>query len=75
METKKCRRKNYKKAKKYLTKAKLCDIISYIEIRVYAGVAELADARDLKSREANPSCRFDSGLRHQITHVKLNIAG
>ena len=29
-----------------------------------AGVAELADAQDLKSCEANPSYRFDSGRRH-----------
>ncbi len=29
----------------------------------YAGVAELADARDLKSREAYPSYRFDPGRR------------
>ena len=30
----------------------------------FAGVAEQADAQDLKSCEANPSYRFDSGLRH-----------
>ena len=29
-----------------------------------AGVAELADARDLKSRETYISYRFDPGLRH-----------
>ncbi len=27
-------------------------------------MAKLADAQDLKSCEANPSCRFDPGLRH-----------
>ena len=31
---------------------------------VYAGMAELADARDLKSREINFSYRFDPGFRH-----------
>src|SRR5215468_10643661 len=30
-----------------------------------AGVAELVDARDLKSRGPKGPCRFDSGLRHQ----------
>ena len=30
-----------------------------------AGVAELADAQDLKSCDANTSYRFDSGLGHQ----------
>ena len=30
----------------------------------YAGLAELADARDLKSREINISYRFDPGFRH-----------
>ena len=32
---------------------------------VYAGMAELADARDLKSREIYFSYRFDPGFRHQ----------
>ena len=31
----------------------------------FVGVAELADARDLKSREGNSSYRFDPGHRHQ----------
>ncbi len=31
---------------------------------LYAGVAELADAQDLKSCGANPPYRFDSGRRH-----------
>ena len=31
---------------------------------VLAGVAELADAQDLKSCGANPPYRFDSGRRH-----------
>ena len=30
-----------------------------------AGVAELADAQDLKSCEGEPSYRFDSGPRHK----------
>ena len=33
----------------------------------FAGVAELADARDLKSRETFPSYRFDSGHQHHQT--------
>ena len=36
-----------------------------------AGVAELADARDLKSRDTRVSYRFDPGHRH---HRKKNIA-
>ena len=31
---------------------------------LYAAVAELADAQDLKSCGTNLPCRFDSGLRH-----------
>ena len=31
-----------------------------------AGVAELADAQDLKSCDVNSSYRFDSGPRHQL---------
>ena len=38
---------------------------------IYARVAELADAQDLKSCEAQPSYRFDSGLGH---HFKLRAA-
>ena len=34
---------------------------------MHAEVAELADAQDLKSCDANTSYRFDSGLRHQIS--------
>ena len=36
----------------------------------YAGMAELADARDLKSREINFSYRFDPGFRHQYRGVE-----
>ena len=32
-----------------------------------AGVAELADAQDLKSCGGNSPYRFDSGLQHQTT--------
>ena len=41
----------------------------------HAGVAELADAQDLKSCEVNPSYRFDSGLRHHLEYssVKFNM--
>ena len=35
------------------------------EKTIYAGVAELADARDLKSLGYLYPCRFDSGPRHQ----------
>ena len=33
---------------------------------VYAGVAELADARDLKSLDPKRSYRFDPGPRHKL---------
>ncbi len=33
--------------------------------QTYAGVAELADAADLKSAEPKGSCRFETGPRHQ----------
>ena len=36
-----------------------------------AGVAELVDARDLKSLGSKGPCRFDSGLRHQ-SNQKVN---
>ena len=39
----------------------------------FAGVAELADARDLKSRDAKASYRFDPGHRHQ--GIDFHIAG
>ena len=32
----------------------------------FAGVAELADARDLKSRATKVAYRFDPGHRHQL---------
>jgi hypothetical protein len=36
-----------------------------------AEVAELVDARDLKSRVQQWTCGFDSRLRHHITHSIL----
>src|SRR6185312_17063400 len=36
--------------------------------RFHAGVAELADARDSKSRDLHWSCGFDPHLQHQIYH-------
>ena len=38
-----------------------------------AGVAELADAQDLKSCDPYRSYRFDPGLRHQSFFDKLQI--
>ncbi len=39
----------------------------------FAGVAELADAQDLKSCGTNLPYRFDSGRRHYQKAVKLSI--
>ena len=52
----------------------------YYYIAVYdtvtAGVAELADAQDLKSCGINFPYRFDSGLRHQeMTPLDLEKVG
>ena len=53
-----------------LTPDKICGIITNANRekersdRRVAGVAELADARDLKSRDAKASYRFDPGHRH-----------
>lgn len=39
-------------------------------------MAKLADARDLKSRDARASYRFDPGHRHhRVGSEKQNIAG
>ena len=58
-------------AEKGLTKRGKCDIIMFANrerdakiLRRNAGVAELADARDLKSRDTEVSYRFDPGHRH-----------
>ena len=37
-------------------------------------MAELVDAQDLKSCENQPSCRFKSGLRHQILEEYPSLA-
>ena len=39
-----------------------------------AGVAELADAQDLKSCGDNTPYRFDSGLQHQISRGGAVVA-
>ena len=36
-----------------------------------AGVAELADAQDLKSWVAQAACGFDSRPRHQMRHAEM----
>ena len=48
---------------KVLTNVKKYGIISYV-VDKYADVAELADARDLKSRGKKFPYRFDPGHRH-----------
>ena len=59
--------------KKGLTKGTACAIINNANRKdasllvLPAGVAEQADARDLKSRDARASYRFDPGHRHQGT--------
>ena len=73
----KCRTKKRKKKKSFfkkgLTKSIVCAIISNANRKdasllvLPAGVAEQADARDLKSRDARASYRFDPGHRHQGT--------
>ena len=61
-----------KTLQKVLTNYILRDIIfkhprkGDIERRLYAGVAELADARDLKSRGTQIPYRFEPGFRHHI---------
>ena len=71
-------KKEEKFFKKGLTKERGCAIISNANRKdasllvLPAGVAEQADARDLKSRDARASYRFDPGHRHQGT--KNNIA-
>ena len=39
-----------------------------------AGVAKLADARDLKSRETKVSYRFEPGFRHHIAEWSSLVA-
>ncbi len=45
-------------------------IIPYV-VDKYADVAELADARDLKSRGKKFPYRFDPGHRHQTPYIRL----
>ncbi len=40
----------------------------------YAGVAEQADARDLKSLGLTSPCRFKSGLRHQSNQQVMRFS-
>ena len=66
--------------KKGLTNRLLCGIMPYANrmeresLGAKAGVAELADARDLKSRDTKVSYRFDPGHRHHRGLKKINIA-
>ena len=72
------RKKRKRFFKKDLTKGDGCAIINSANRKdasllvLPAGVAEQADARDLKSRDMKISYRFDPGHRHHT--VKLNIA-
>ena len=52
--------------KKGLTSGKERDIILGQKRSVSAGMAEQADARDLKSRDTKVSYGFDSRFRHQF---------
>ena len=42
--------------------------------KIYAGMAELADAQDLKSCGTNLPYRFDSGRRHEFLEETLNLS-
>ncbi len=44
-------------------------------IIIRAGVAEQADATDLKSVEGKPSYRFDPGLRHHGSKPRIFFLG
>ena len=81
------REENKRNFKKGLTRGEVCDIIMNANRKgasllvLPAGVAEQADARDLKSRDTKVSYRFDPGHRHQgmqrrdrTTTAKTNIA-
>ena len=63
--------------KKGLTKGMVCAIISNANRKdasllvLPAGVAEQADARDLKSRDARASYRFDPVHLHQGTENNI----
>ena len=59
-----------KKTARVLTRRKICDIIIMRKsvALCLAGVAEQADATDLKSVDTKVSYRFDPGHRHQRGH-------
>ena len=66
-------------SQKGLTREKRCDIIfklteRKLKVRGFAGVAEQADARDLKSRDTKVSYRFDPGHRHHPSGRRKHIA-
>ncbi len=42
-------------------------------LEVRAEVAELVDAADSKSAEGQPSCRFESGLRHHAIDNECGV--
>ena len=64
-------------SKKVLTNRSQCVIIleQATDGSHKAGMAKLADARDLKSRDPYRSYRFDPGLRHQFYLIQFDIAG
>ena len=72
----KCKKKK-RFFKKGLTTGMVCAIINNANRKgasllvLPAGVAEQADARDLKSRDARASYRFDPGHRHQGTEKNI----
>ena len=53
-----------------MTNVKKYGIIPYV-VDKYADVAELADARDLKSRGKKFPYRFAPGHRHQTPYIRL----
>ena len=69
-----------RKAKKGLTNPIRCGIIGNANrtgaqtLGAIAGVAELADARDLKSRDTKVSYRFDPGHRHHFGRRNSTIS-
>ena len=54
-----------------MTNRRKCDTICKQQ---FAGVAELADARDLKSRDTKVSYGFDSRFRHHIAEWSSLVA-
>ena len=70
--------KNNKKSKKGVDKEEILwynNKANGKSVDANAGVAEQADARDLKSRDTKVSYRFDPGHRHHNGKAgKINIA-